>query len=776
MDTFLLSKVQKEIIESEKTLINITYDFPETAITTIVYSVFHSLLEGKSILLIVPDEALRRKLEAKLTELNLSSLLLTAELDKTPSIDEVQLLKTKLFVPPDNPITKSGSSYPIQTLLKEFKKRSSNLYTDIIPGLSPKRALNKYIESEFKNQILLLYNDIGPEILDFKGDEKSIIEQAVFEATLYYSPSFENKDFSVLNREIQTDVLLLKESEDIIKKLSGFYQIAVELRVGFLNYIHKTDSEFLRLQRLKTAEIQRDLDKIEIRIKELPSDSFSTKKGIFTNLLKNKTSKLNDTRESILKDLNNVISEINKHAVAQFDQQKQIHPDLNQVIESLRNALGNFDEKLNNKSREYIKSINRHNTSDETLEYFEQALRRLFEDINHSGILKEKLELNTLSFSKQVELLVQLTFKLKTIISEVNNNLDYLKWIQLIENAEYKNQKIIKALKSSEKENWIKIFNGWYDFCLLKKHLAPSPYTENQAFTTLIKESKTAEIENISSFLSLFFSQKPEKFKKLKSSDSDLYKFLNSFKNPLNDVNWNHILSLKLNKIEELFPIILCDHDNFTHLSFSSDRNLITLEKTEVNTEMMQMFGKITYYWQKNVFTETPDFHLNLTESFGDHRQYNLAYRYPVARNLAMNILTLDRFPAIYFLKNTCILSYTGEVINNIILKMMHPFGIKKVEEGTHRIEALTGAFLEADNQIYCILEDGFLDFENFKTLTQQSKLMKMLEESGIKLLNFNSEEIFSQPTLLNQLLNNIAKDLGLEPPTSKRETNAGII
>ena len=93
---FLHSAEQAAVIQSHKSIVNITYKNKDTAIHTILLRIIANLLQGKSSLAVIPNAEDKNKLSALIRQISLNPATLEINPDNVTSEEDFHLIRQKM--------------------------------------------------------------------------------------------------------------------------------------------------------------------------------------------------------------------------------------------------------------------------------------------------------------------------------------------------------------------------------------------------------------------------------------------------------------------------------------------------------------------------------------------------------------------------------------------------------------------------------------------------------------------------------------------------------
>ncbi len=755
MAQYIPSPEQKNILDSHNTLINVNYNDTRSALDCISMQIRNKILTGGKMLVVVPDANSRQILEQRLSDLNLKPVTLSVALSEIPGKLE--------------PYT-TNSDETHFTLTEEFETLFKKKIDTLSSILHKKYKSEQNLESWRNNVDAFCALNVQDEVLlisrwldttDIAKDEATLNEllEVVSEACAYYHPEFEVKDYSLLNRELNKNITehnLLKET---IQQISELVNTGEELQKKYLNYGKELEHNYSRHHVSSIQKLKDQAETSKRKVSEWISVQNELNKSILPGFLSDKQKKHTQIGKELLRDIRSMFEAVKELSNIQIDIPNKIIITLIQSCSEVAPAMDSCLSSLDIRTIEYLKSVNLHNHIDPVLKNLDTSLKSLAASINEAGFLHKKIEVNTLSFDKQTDIIIALVKKLKLLLAEAEHSMYYLEWKHFYQQKSDQEQKIFQALRHIPAEKWTDTIRGLYLHQQIARdylHLFSinrDDTAELHDVYTQHEEQKTAE------YLNYLSKQNENNLKVIKKSNKDLYRLLTNESNALTNETWQIILTKHIEQIETIYPIIITDHDQLSKINHSDNRNLIVLDHKDSNLDIMQLFKCITYYWSEKNHVDNPDFTLQLTSTVQDFRQIKITDRLPLFRTVVQQLLTLPNVPETYLIHNACIISYASPYVNVKITNTLYRHGIKKINYEPTVERAISGALLEAEHTIYCIIEDGFFNPEATDNLLWQNEILNTIKSTGFRVIDIDTSLLFSYEHEIDKMIETIAID-----------------
>ena len=767
MANYIPTPEQKKILDSHNTLINVNYSDIGSALDCMSMQIRNQFLSGGNILVVVPDLKARQMLEQRLSDLLLKPVTLSVSLPDIPRKFEPDLLNsnTAHLNLTENYAALFNKKYDTLTTLLHKKYRP-----DQYPE-SWRDAVDTFCSLKVKDEVLLISRWLDTSDIALDEEALNALLEVVSEACAYYHPEFEVKDYSLLNRELNKNITehnLLKET---IQQISDLVNTGEGLKKKYLNYGKELENNYTRHH---VSTVQRLKDQAEIskkKVSEWLSVQNELNKSLMPGFLSEKQKKHTQTGKELLKGIERMFEEVKELSHVQIDIPNKIIITLIQSCGEVAPALDMCLSSLDIRKTEYLKSVNLHNHLDPVLKNLDTALKSLTASINDAGFLHEKLEVNTLSFDKQTDIIIALVKKLELLLAEAEHSMYYLEWKHFYQKKSNQEQKILQALRHIPAEKWTDTIRGLYlhhqitcDYLHLFS-ITQEDTTELHDLYSQQEAQKTVECLNRLS------GQNESNLKKIRKSNRELHKFLAGEPNTLINESWQGILTNHIEQIEAFFPVIITDNDQLSKINYSDNRNLIVLDHKDSNLDIMQLFKSITYYWSEKNHIDNPGFTLNIASAVHDFREIKITDRLPLFRAIAQMLLSLPTVPETYLINNACIISYASPYVTSKLTTSLYHHGIKKIIHEPTAEQAISGALLEAGHAIYCIIEDGIFYPEDTGSLLWQNEILHTLTRAGFRVIDIDTSSLFNNEQDTDKLIEAIAMEQQAYKQSSKNQT-----
>lgn len=501
---------------------------------------------------------------------------------------------------------------------------------------------------------------------------------------------------------------------------------------------------------------------------------FEPKSSIFG--IDKKTKALNDnyqlSKQKIIYDYKKLIQKLegNQKIKDNFsipDQQCDKIEQIKTNIEKIINNSQKFEDILYNSIQIEIKSINFRNIRNSNTEILQSELKSLFSLLNDGYAIK-KWEDTAFSINKQLRYLESILEELNEIEGQRLNFFNNYKWNSFLWSLDEKSLYIIKKLNIYRPKNWLVFLKNWYIQNIILAN-------QKKVITDIKPAFK--EYENV--------CHKKEELARLKSAKiwqnkRDIY--LNKIEDQKNstlkkilnqaDVNISEqeLMESEDDFLHTVMPVIIVVQDvmekNNRHLKDKFDCIVFANfgdYKDRAEKLIPEGFtGKMVFVSEEENITDnlknalwSHSYQIGIqhAELKGNHQQgmielidMNNTERLYAARNLAFMLQSTNPNIKIFHLKNKIILSALDEVLNKVILKILENQGIKEMKIIDTPFHLLVDSILEVNNRQVLITQNHLIDYRSTENLDWQLFILSKIEKSGIRIINFNTTDIITEP------------------------------
>ncbi len=763
------SSEQNKVIQSTQTLKNVTYTCPKNAIKTMGLMAIDNIQKDKNILFIIPDEKTRISLSDFLESSGMSDVLLSCKMYENVSHAEIEQIKKNTIDEKKNIQVNKQSHFEYERIKSSTNLDFRKKYSDKKDGKTWRNHVDEYAQLEADPKAKLMARYLNSAVCPKNEAALQNILDVVFEGMNYYAPTFESLEYGVLKNELNLSKLRLDDLNDITYEIFTWKEAATILRDRFLHASKNIEEDFLTAKLKLIQDLEYQVDFIDFEYGQWKSQPKKSNTGFLSTIFQNKQSKHEDHIKSIIDKCKSIGNKLQSLTPSHLSI-PSLEADIVSYCEKQKAQLLELKYNLKATLPEVIKSVNRFNNDHPILTDLETELSALVEQINTQKILAKPLEINTLSFSKQVDFIVDLVSRFDRILSEIEHNIQYFQWCDFLDHLQDEEKQIITVLTRFSSSEWPETIKAWYLYHQIT--------TEHLHFSAWSSEDKGQYFSQYNQYIAESIyntvidkqATKADILKSLKNTDPSLHKFLNE-KNQKEQLTWRYIFTHKMPFLSKCYPIIITDGDDLADMKKVEDLHLVVFNKQDVNAEIMQLFDSITYFWNENDYQVMPDYRLIIKdETHKPHHLLATSERLGVVRTISHLLMSTQSLPTVYLMKNTCLLTYTSALINSQITAALHPLGIKKIYTNDDPLKMLIGALLEAENRIFILTEDHLMHPDHIDSILEQLNIIDQLEHYGCEMLNISSQEVFVSNDYLSHLIQTIQDAQVNENKTEKKQ------
>ncbi len=739
MSYFVTTKEQKSILQSDKPLLNIGYFDSRKALVTIAHLCMESLKTGKKTWIYMPHSDDRAMFQKIFEKMGLDELLLNTNLQ-----DDISAYKSRFL---SNESQSKDHFDLVKYHLKdlEFSRMHMGLidyssYRNSITrtGQTRRQILDNYIQLPPHTYTEYLYNILNSrEAYDIDLDIETslkIIEQA----RSIYSPNFDFISSHQTHLGVKPTLINSIYIIDTLKTLKNVLASAQDLRLRY----HQCQLEILSAlnEKDKTwCQNQYDLiSKIE-RLYSVYKEAIKSKKepGFLASLLGAKDEQHEKLANSIVVFYEMLMREISDRQLIQKSQPKDIFQNLEIELKEYKQLIDGVAHKSSLLNLDYIKHINKLNFRYNKLSELESELENLFEDINSKDIFNQRIEANSISFVKQIYSLEALISQLNKSILGLENNKTYIEWNEFLNQLDPQQKTLINALLQMPNSEWQQLYLSYEYF---------------KELHSTLKLHKDVDIFDLMEELLLISNKKLIKdYQKkrenaladFKKNNIKLYNYIIKGKSINEPTNWKWCLSKYSPSFSEIFPFLVIDNDDVADFSQDMFDTLIIYNAPEVSPNILQLSPRLITFWD-NYNGQDMDFVLNVPLTVSENIiKVSVSQRYALAQSLSKILMSVGQLPRIFALKNTSVISYSSEGIENMITEDFYSLGIKRMSLSEDPYELLESVLIDSTENVFVIIEDGYFVSHDVCDILEQELIKKNLKASGIIILDISTESLF---------------------------------
>lgn len=749
MSQFLSSKEEHAIINTSRTLVNVSYKDDDQAIHTIILRVISNFIDKKSTLIISSDSNIQSKLQATFQAFSLSDIGLKVSMQHSVTESDLHSVRERCTFSQYKENVNPDYTFHFHHLHEKVTAYYHNLRNvKIWNDKTWREILDGYLTKSESENSNILHSLIESDILDFDETEFDTIYQNIADAIFIYE-----RDFEYLSQHQFSDNLnTIKNKPEDIHQLSyaifNLHEQAQNIAERYGHFLSEIERLFVKTASKYSMDVLDRLAFLTFSIGNLNKNPENTKgflhtfSGAYKENLK--------TEQKIIAEVNGLIIQLYEKKILVNQVPVKVITEASATLEYIKSEIEVWQNKMPELTSDYIKSVNKLNYHDSTLDDLEKDVQLLLDQINTSGIFNQKFELNTLSVKKQAEHLTGLIYDLEVMSLNIQKNLTFYQWVSFLQEIDEKSNIIIKSLKIFDPSEWLILFEVWYYSKILENHINYFEINEDMYENYLHFSDKKSE--NITNESKNEWLDKIEiLISGLKKSSPELYRSLIKNKKSDHPVLWKHFLTKYTGFLSQLYPCIIIDNDDLVDLENGAIDELICYNEPNVNIDIMNKFGSLISFFPYNDTMNNSDYSLSKEHvpSYSTLQQIHTTGRISLIRNIADEMLQFNNNPSVFRLRNATIISFCSDYYNDCMHEYFYTLGIKKLTSEETIKETLIGALIDTDTMVYVMTEDYLLHpATNNSDFLYQRLVVKRLEEFGCIFHTIDSRVTFESKGL----------------------------
>lgn len=740
---FLHSAEQAAVIQSHKSIVNITYKNKDTAIHTILLRIIANLLQGKSSLAVIPNAEDKNKLSALIRQISLNPATLEINPDNVTSEEDFHLIRQKMGQLQNLQVENDETSaFLYHKTEEEILTYFKDTYLEKIwDGTSWREILDTYIGLHSEKNVSILHSELDQSCFEFTPKELHDIRSSITDALYIYQRDFEIIESSEKAKRIHTRTQRIENIEQITYDLFTYNEMAQDLRDQYYACFHQIEKTFHQDAAVWASKILKNIDLLAFKIEKYTKRYQEIPNSIFSNL-SSKRKPIEDEKIQLIAEYHQLLHELSSKNFILENVQIKVPADGLPHLIHFKNIVTAWKENIHSNQASFLKAANRLNTEDFRLNTLEMELKSLLEKINESEIFDNILELNTLSFKKQLEYISNLVSDIELMMLRIEKNLPYYQWLALLDDMDEKSKNVIRILRRFDPSEWLTLFESWYHFEVLTRRLN---------FVNQITKAKFEEAENLfhcqqagligDTMINLSRNNSTH-LSALKSSNPDVYHTLAKKKKFAHPILWKFLFAQNAAFFSGTFPIIISENDHVDHIASGIYSDIIYLDHIHNNLDIMQSFEHIISFYSSDSNISNTDFTLSgeQNENAAHLSSVSMTGRLRLVRYLSDEMLQFGKIPAVFQLRHACIISFCSDLINDELNHFLYDFGIKKLHIDTSAGETIISTMLDNERSVYVIIENYLIDpKEQSKQYLWQKNVLDRLRHAGCNVLNVDT-------------------------------------
>lgn len=702
-----------------------------------------SIKDKKTIQIHVPDIVLKNEVISLLAKCGLDELAIDlANNNPVPEKDIVNLrtiLKKKVDTTPI--ITNEITGNQLVDKKSEVLNYYQALDRKVLSGVSFRDFSRTLIHNNQNNG---LSSNGFPSIegeFDFSSKELYTLKKEIQEASQLYEAQFELYDQLTLLRDDiwqQSPEEITKASQDLSRYKERANRLSIAFQETFKDLRKQASSSLYdATKNLANRLIIREESCISFFINTKYASTEDSKFSLFGKKQKTASNKI---YVEAFDELSTLIKEVSSEWYAAIDAPTTEEIDyeyISKFISNTKEALPVYKSQIGENLDNSIHRINRINTTSEEVKSLDVQLTEFITEVENAAIFTTSFGNNTLSYTKQMELIKQIESYLTNCEVLMGNASKYTKWKTFIGTCNPLIGNIIQNLKTTSKDNWESTFEQWY-FDQMQSTIISSNIISVEKMTALIALKNENLNSSIPALVSQLQNDRLAATEELKSSSKELYSTLFK-KKSLPTTSWNDISLMSRSFMKAVFPIHITSNISNTSeydlvLSFSR-RPKIFEENSKIHYISPIETSDIESRQESN------DLFLYLNHYEYGTRLDQLANtdKLKAAKKIAKYILSLNQQVKIYQLKSANIISLLPTQDDFHFENAIEPLGVKTIDTDGVLYDRLTESILFTDRNPYLIIKDQLINPELHSHIFWQLNLIELFKSAGYKIISINT-------------------------------------
>jgi len=774
MSDFILSQEQKMVLNRVGTLANIVYHDIDFAVQTLSQTIAENTIHSKSSVIVIPKGTQRQYLKEQLHTLGLKDLIFECDPNGLVSEEDLSYIRTHITNDAIPTNTTDTSKYLYNRLNSGIVNHLEQISKKVFGEKSWKQLLHLFLSFDQDDRIYLLHAELNKIGCVYDEKEFNDIYQVLSEVLYLYDRSYEISDHNSEKLGFKQAFLSEDKLQDVTHDLFTYKEMAQNIRDRYYNCLFEIEqnkkAEILSL----VASIRDELDFLMYKYEQFDQRYANVEKktGLFS-AFSNPDKSIEHEKNILLNDATIIVETLKEQKVTQNLSAPSRITDIATFVESSLEELAKFQHKIDEKVAIYLKSSNKLNATDQKLEALEIDFSSLINDINKSGVFLKPFELNTLSFRKQVDGITQLVYDIDVMLLRVDKNLAYYRWKSFYLSLDTKYQKIIDILRKIDPQDWLAVFEAWYYYEVLMKYKHIGITMDEMVLEEVKKHNENQHRTQVFHAVNNWKKNYASLWDDLKKSNPKLYTSLQKRKKYPENIYWKHMLEENISFFSKLFPILIVDNDDLKNLPSGFYTELFYLDPKDTNVEILQDYKTIhTYLDSDRVQGFKGDIHLTdmshkIVRKIAD---YSMSERMPAIRNTVQSLLSFQKKPVIYHLRNASIVSFSNENIHTYLEKSLYHFGIKRIVSEDAISDTLIATLLDVKKTVFVLTDDFIMNGDQIQDYLSQRKQLKAISISGCKILNIDHNELFKKGNVLLEDISDVIASVNVPKVDPKKQ------
>ena len=444
--------------------------------------------------------------------------------------------------------------------------------------------------------------------------------------------------------------------------------------------------------------------------------------------------------------------------------------EIKEILSKADKVLSHWQKMIREYTDTKLKQMSPLNSEHQDLERLDKTLNEYLSEVNEAEILSERLEDNTFSLYKKLDLLEATLDKMRIGFAVLTENEDYIEWKSMLAYCKEGTAQIINALMNLPTKYWTRIFDQIFIGDLLDRNLSPKlPKNEVQLqhIDDLAHDYRSLMIEEVKA---IWNHEKEAKLLELKKANKPLFNTLVKKNNPV-DFTFSNIITSSPEFMTALYPIMIvtektisnikplyykwseCISYNWSQLKGAGSIQLkgYSLKQTiiEENELSQHIKSKLSSYLNTDhMLSSTIDGDMLGSVTKTIVKMDNLE-KLSKARSLSRILLAANPNLRLFYLRNASMISMLSDRENSRIVEQLSDTGIKEIGPAHELEETLIDMFVDHNKQCFILTEDGLLNTSDINTFDWQYHVIKKARVLGFKIVNMWTADMAESQNVL---------------------------
>lgn len=759
---YILSPEQKVVADAlvSKETSSTKYFDIITALQSICKGCSTAMVEGKKVLIHIPDQNIKTALSKLLSLNGLEDI--TIDISTETYIPELDIIKLRSTLKKEKNITPLIDFVLSTKKLQKQNKVLSDFYValdkPVLTDTPFRDFATNIIYNKDNNRPKITTQETSAEEMNFTTSEYYKVKKEINKSSVIYQKQYElfdhlslfkNNLWEEINegrvQEIKNQLELFRTESNI---LSGDFVKVSNLLFKSCSYDLK--NSFAELNDQFTFHLEAS---IAYNIKE-SSDS-EKKEGGFSLFKKKKKQASNKIYIEAFDNLSTSIQEISPEWYEELDAptaEMITYDYIVNFIEANQKKSQVFESEITKKLEQSVQRINKINSSSEDVSLLDKRLEELIREMNNSELFDLELDHNILSFLKQSELSQNISDYLEKCYILFHSSSTYLEWKSFYNASSSIFKWIFNKIKILPVSSWNDTFENWYEHKLIDHVLGN--FESDLELNSYYKQAKISNQTEIQALIAQLHSTRIDGIQKLKIESKELYNTLFK-KKQLPNVSWKNTVLMNKSFMQSVFPIHLSDT---TAHALEYDLVISFEKQSEDSPSNIHYFAPISSEDIQNLAQNKNNFlYLNDYNYNGLLNNLSSTDKLKASKKLAKFILSLNQNIKIYQLKNANVISLVPAYDDAKLEKELDGLNAKVIDTHGVLYDRLTESILFTERKPFLVIKDKLINSELYEHMLWQLKILEIFKEAGYEIYSINTtEQLQDNQLIFDNLINKI--------------------